>query len=100
MKAQVVTRPYLGTPLVSLVYIDSEVAQNKRSRYSFWQLLGDAGGLHDGLSLIVSFCVGPFASNLFQLDIGRTNFKPGIVLVAAAVVLAALGAAALVHPFK
>ena len=53
--------------------IDNEMQIQKRIRYSFWMALGDIGGFHDGLFLMLSFFMGPFASTLFENDLMRGN---------------------------
>lgn len=55
--------------LVSNFYIDIDVKQQKRARYSLWNLLSDAGGLHDGLCLLVWILINPFSANIFQKEI-------------------------------
>lgn len=40
--------------------IDVDKQIFKRQRYSFWHLLADAGGLHDGLSVIACLMLNPF----------------------------------------
>lgn len=60
-------------PGISLVWhsieIDTDLQVQKRVRYTFWQLLGDAGGFHDGLCLLIGFFVNPFSATGLQKDI-------------------------------
>jgi len=39
-----------------------------RTRYSFWDALGDVGGFHDGLVLLVRFFMAPYSAALFFAD--------------------------------
>lgn len=39
-----------------------------RTRYSFWQALGDIGGFHDGLVLLVRLFMGPISAFVFKAD--------------------------------
>ena len=45
----------------------------KRIRYNFWTALGDIGGFHDGLFLLLSIFMGPFSAKLFKNDLMRGN---------------------------
>ena len=49
--------------------IDSEMQVQKRHRYTFWELLSDTGGFHDGLCLIMFLFMVPLSSNKFQIDV-------------------------------
>ena len=42
---------------------DMEVAERKR--YSWWQLLGDIGGFHDGLVLLIKFFMASYSAAMF-----------------------------------
>ena len=37
----------------------------ERSRYTFWDVLGDIGGFHDGLILFLYFIMAPFSAKAF-----------------------------------
>ena len=50
-------------------YPDVDKQVNIRVRYSLWDALGDVGGFHDGLALIVRLVVSPLAANFFQYDL-------------------------------
>lgn len=39
-----------------------------RSRYNFWDLLGDVGGFHDGIILVFSLFMGSFSALAFKVD--------------------------------
>ena len=43
--------------------------EHKRVRYNFWDALGDVGGFHDGLVLLIRILLGPFAAHRFILDL-------------------------------
>ena len=59
-----------GTSLVwHSIEIDADLQVQKRIRYTVWNLLGDAGGFHDGLTLLVLFLVHPFMATKFQKNI-------------------------------
>ena len=49
--------------------LDNKIFDQKRVRYSFWDVLGDVGGFHDGLVLLIRIVVGPFAAHGFFLDL-------------------------------
>ena len=46
--------------------IDTSQEVYTRKRYNFWMLLGDVGGLHDGLLLLI---------NLFMASISAASFS-------------------------
>ena len=52
----------LGIQLSGLVKIES------RTRYTIWDLLGDVGGLSDGLHLITAAFMGLYAGMAFEKD--------------------------------
>ena len=51
--------------------IDKVMKLEKRIRYNFWMALADVGGFHDGLFLLLSFLMSPFAATLFKNDLMR-----------------------------
>ena len=53
--------------------ISNEVQIEKRIRYNFWMALGDIGGFHDGLFLVLSLFMSPYAATLFENDLMRGN---------------------------
>ena len=54
-------------------FIDNKVKVEKRIRYNFWMALGDVGGLHDGLYIILSVIIMPIAATLFENDLLKDN---------------------------
>lgn len=54
-------------------HIDNSVQVEKRIRYNFWMALGDVGGFHDGLSLLVYLLMAPFAAIFFENDLLKGN---------------------------
>ena len=61
--------PVIDSYLTNELYVDVDVMFHKRVRYNFWDLLADAGGLYDGMSLLILICINPITSNRFQLDL-------------------------------
>ena len=55
--------------IVHFVVMDSDLHDQKRMLNSFWDALGDVGGFHDGLVLLIKILVGPFAAHGFFLDL-------------------------------
>ena len=53
--------------------ISNELQIEKRIRYNFWMALADIGGFHDGLFLVLSLFMSPFAAKLFDNDLMRGN---------------------------
>ena len=51
------------------VILDSDMNDLKRVRYNFWDALGDVGGFHDGLVLLIRIVIGPFAAHGFFLEL-------------------------------
>ena len=47
--------------------------EEKRIRYSFWTALGDIGGFHDGLTLLMHVFMNPIAAILFENSLLRGN---------------------------
>lgn len=46
-------------------FIDTEVKKQTRSRYNFWQALGDIGGIHDGFNLLISLFMSRLSAAFF-----------------------------------
>ena len=42
-----------------------------RQRLSFWQALGDIGGFHDGLVLLVKLFMVPLSANFFNFNLTK-----------------------------
>ena len=66
---EAVKTPVIDSYLTNELYVHEEVMLHKRVRYNFWDLLTDAGGLYDGMSLLILIFVNPISSNRFQLDL-------------------------------
>ena len=62
--------------------IDSEMQVQKRHRYTFWELLSDTGGFHDGLCLIIFLIMSPISSNKFQNDLIDKALRPAELTLA------------------
>jgi hypothetical protein len=41
---------------------------SKRTRYSYWDLLGDVGGFHDGLFIVTSLFMGAYSQLAFKIN--------------------------------
>ena len=48
--------------------IDKKVQIMSRQRLSFWQALGDVGGFHDGLILLIKLFMVPLSASFFNFD--------------------------------
>ena len=53
--------------------IDPLMRDMSRVRLSFWQALGDVGGFHDGLILLVTGLIRPLAAARFQNDLLKST---------------------------
>lgn len=62
-------RPNLEFGYMQTWLLDPEYQFMHRVRYSYWDALGDVGGFHDGLVLLVKMLLGPFTAYNFVLDI-------------------------------
>ena len=49
--------------------LDVDYQEQRRKLYSYWDALGDVGGFHDGLILLISTIMGPFAAHRFFTDL-------------------------------
>ena len=49
--------------------LDVDYMELKRVRYNFWDALGDIGGFHDGIILLIRILMGPFAAHSFIMDL-------------------------------
>ena len=54
-------------------HIANTIHIQRRFRYDFWTALGDIGGFHDGLDLIIKFFMVPIAAIFFENDILKGN---------------------------
>ena len=43
-----------------------EMLIQERRRYNLWELLGDVGGFHDGLVLLINLFLAPYAAGMFK----------------------------------
>ena len=57
--------------------LDGYLNVRKRTRYSVWDLLGDVGGLHDGLVILLSILIVPFSTFSFSNDFINDKFVDG-----------------------
>jgi len=46
---------------------------SKRVRQSYWDVLSDVGGFHDGICLLIGLIMGPASASHFQSDLVRGN---------------------------
>ena len=49
--------------------LDSIMSEKSRVRYSFWDALADIGGFHDGLVLLITIVIGPYAAYGFFVEL-------------------------------
>ena len=49
--------------------IDPKMQEMATVRLSFWQALGDLGGFHDGIYVLISIMIRPVAATLFQSEL-------------------------------
>ena len=54
-------------------FIDSEVQIKSRTRYNFWTALGDIGGFHDGLTLVIKGIIASIAAISYENDLLKGN---------------------------
>ena len=45
--------------------LNNKIRMISRKRYSFWQALGDIGGFHDGLYLLINITMAPLSASMF-----------------------------------
>ena len=50
------------------MYLTGDLHVESRTRYNFWDLLGDVGGFHDGLLLVASLFMGLVARIAFEKE--------------------------------
>ena len=50
------------------MFLTGELAIEVRTRYNFWDLLGDVGGLHDGLTALTGLFMGFIAKEAFNYE--------------------------------
>ncbi len=52
-----------------LIYNGGQLAVESRTRYNFWELLGDVGGFYDGLILCCSIFMSVYSAMAFKVDV-------------------------------
>ena len=55
--------------------LDVDFIEEKRVRYSLWNVLGDVGGFHDGLVLLIRILIAPFAAYNFFFDLIKKSHQ-------------------------
>ena len=55
--------------------LDVDFMEEKRARYSLWNVLGDVGGFHDGLVLLIRIVIAPFAAKNFFFDLIKKSLQ-------------------------
>ena len=55
--------------------LDVDFIEEKRVRYSLWSVLGDVGGFHDGLVLLIRIMIAPFAAYNFFFDLIKKSHQ-------------------------
>ena len=45
-----------------------------RIRYTYWNLLGDVGGFHDGFGILISICMGSYGALAFKAEYLSGNY--------------------------
>lgn len=48
------------------VMLSDEMAMQSRTRYNYWDALGDIGGFHDGLVLLVNVFMASYSAGMFE----------------------------------
>ena len=63
---------------ISLMLSD-EMGMHSRQRYNYWQALGDIGGFHDGLVLVINIIMASYSSGMFEQKLvdGDRYYKRG-----------------------
>ena len=49
--------------------LDVDYQEQKRKRYNLWDALGDIGGFHDGLLLLIRLVIAPLAARNYFFDL-------------------------------
>jgi hypothetical protein len=62
-------------PYSMLIRLDSEIKVFKREVYSFLDMIGDIGGLFDGLLIISAFLLSTYNESMFELSLVKNLFK-------------------------
>ena len=58
-----------------IIRLDSEIKVFKREVYSFLDMIGDIGGLFDGLLIITAFLLSTYNESMFELSLAKNLFK-------------------------
>ena len=68
----------LPFPVIEISFTINKDKNNfTRTRYNFWQALGDIGGFHDGLYLLMNMIMGPVSVGLFINNFANgAHFSP------------------------
>ena len=53
------------------ITLSTDMIVSERKRYNFWDAVGDIGGFHDGIVLIIQVLMAPYSAMMF--NIGLTN---------------------------
>ena len=51
------------------MYLDGNCAVMSRTRYTYWELLGDVGGFNDGLMLICTFFMATYSALSYNINV-------------------------------
>ena len=66
---------YNSDPFDLEIFLVSEVKLYKREVYTFLNMLGDIGGLYDGLLILTCFLLTSYNASMFELEASKTLFK-------------------------
>ena len=58
-------QPRSGINIKIEIMLSDEMIIQSRSRYNYWQALGDIGGFYDGLRLLFSFFMASYSAAMF-----------------------------------
>ena len=59
--------------------LSDEMGIHERSRYNYWDALGDIGGFHDGLMLLFNLFMASYSTGMFEQSLVDDNnyYKKG-----------------------
>ena len=66
---------FVFSPFTIAIYLDHEEKLYKREVYSTLSMVGDIGGLFDGLLIVAGFLVTPYNASMFELSVSKILFK-------------------------
>ena len=66
---------YHSSLFTIVIYLDHEEKLYKREVYSTLSMVGDIGGLFDGLFLITGFLLRWYSRSMFEMDFVKALFK-------------------------